>query len=65
MDLRDEFAMRVACPPHDWESGYWGVIIGASRCLRCRRVSRAVDFEFIADALMAEREKSRKEEKQG
>lgn len=28
----------------DWESGAWGVIVGASKCKACGRVSSAADF---------------------
>ncbi len=32
------------CPPHDWESGNWGVIIGVSKCKQCGKVSHSMDF---------------------
>jgi len=35
---------RRRCRHHDWESGAWGVIIGASRCLSCGELSRTEHF---------------------
>jgi len=59
MDLRDEFAMRVA--------GHLACLIvektpaGVSRLWKPETVAR--ESYAIADALMAERERTRKEEK--
>lgn len=29
---------------HDWETGRWGVIVGASQCKSCGQIAKASDF---------------------
>jgi predicted Zn-ribbon and HTH transcriptional regulator len=33
---------------HEWETTSWGVIIGASKCKKCGKISGASDFDYSA-----------------
>lgn len=39
----DREILKKLCK-HEWEKGTWGVIFGASRCLKCGSIALSKDF---------------------